>query len=326
VYLNLVAEVRAQLAIDEVVKVDCQGLHATDYKKIGAKLKDLVPCTLLSFEKEQIILCKKKPALIENVQPTQVNEQAIEDSTDGNYSVGCRESLTMEESVLQLDNDEHQLVLAEGTVPSNSLPRIAGEDDNLEGAACTTDKVLSDENPQDKSLSQDGNLEGAVLDMNRDGNIAASGTDVITEYATSTTSRCTEDQITGAGEPMVISSPVSYSGNEDVVAVMEEATAGSSMSTKDDFDALWQTAIEEGKALQLDAQFADPDIVFEKAAELSSTFDGAIGEDLSDEEMPEKERTTKQDDTGSHISSTSPFDQPPIGGLAVDDLARLLAP
>jgi hypothetical protein len=39
VYLTLVAEVRAQLGLDEVVRVDCQGMHATDYKKIGAKLK-----------------------------------------------------------------------------------------------------------------------------------------------------------------------------------------------------------------------------------------------------------------------------------------------
>lgn len=37
--MNLVADVRAQFSVDEVVRVDCTGLNPSDYKKIGAKLK-----------------------------------------------------------------------------------------------------------------------------------------------------------------------------------------------------------------------------------------------------------------------------------------------
>lgn len=65
----------------ELVKIDCRGLHPSDYKKIGAKLKvsvyflcslrfscndrilyhflrpqELVPCVLLSFDDEQILM------------------------------------------------------------------------------------------------------------------------------------------------------------------------------------------------------------------------------------------------------------------------------
>jgi len=39
VYLTLVKEVKEAFEVDELVKVDCQGLNPSDYKKIGAKLK-----------------------------------------------------------------------------------------------------------------------------------------------------------------------------------------------------------------------------------------------------------------------------------------------
>ncbi len=38
-YLTLVKEVKEAFEVDELVKVDCQGLNPSDYKKIGAKLK-----------------------------------------------------------------------------------------------------------------------------------------------------------------------------------------------------------------------------------------------------------------------------------------------
>ncbi|KAL4322262.1 hypothetical protein AHAS_Ahas14G0192900 [Arachis hypogaea] len=33
----------------ELVRINCQGLNKSDYRKIGAKLRDLVPCVLLSY-------------------------------------------------------------------------------------------------------------------------------------------------------------------------------------------------------------------------------------------------------------------------------------
>lgn len=38
IYLNLVKDVRDAFDGSPLVKIDCQGLHASDYKKIGAKL------------------------------------------------------------------------------------------------------------------------------------------------------------------------------------------------------------------------------------------------------------------------------------------------
>ena len=39
VYISLVKDVRDAFEGSPLVKIDCKGMHASDYKKIGAKLK-----------------------------------------------------------------------------------------------------------------------------------------------------------------------------------------------------------------------------------------------------------------------------------------------
>ncbi|KAK9935316.1 hypothetical protein M0R45_022423 [Rubus argutus] len=56
VYITLVRDVRHAFEGSSLVKIDCKGMHASDYKKLGAKLKELVPCVLLSFDDEQILM------------------------------------------------------------------------------------------------------------------------------------------------------------------------------------------------------------------------------------------------------------------------------
>ncbi|XP_030472019.2 CRS2-associated factor 2, chloroplastic [Syzygium oleosum] len=60
IYLTLVKDVRNAFEGSPLVKIDCQGMHASDFKKLGAKLKDLVPCVLLSFDDEQILMWRGK--------------------------------------------------------------------------------------------------------------------------------------------------------------------------------------------------------------------------------------------------------------------------
>ncbi|KAK5838732.1 hypothetical protein F383_04491 [Gossypium arboreum] len=55
-YASLVKDVRDAFEECPLVKIDCKGLQPSDYKKIGAKLKELVPCVLLSFDDEQILM------------------------------------------------------------------------------------------------------------------------------------------------------------------------------------------------------------------------------------------------------------------------------
>ncbi|CAO2203395.1 unnamed protein product [Urochloa humidicola] len=60
IYITLVKDVRDAFEGNDLVKIDCEGLNPSDYKKIGAKLRDLVPCVLLSFDNEQILMYRGK--------------------------------------------------------------------------------------------------------------------------------------------------------------------------------------------------------------------------------------------------------------------------
>ncbi|XP_059651493.1 CRS2-associated factor 1, mitochondrial [Cornus florida] len=82
-YSSLVPMVRDAFLTDELVRIDCKGLEKSDYKKIGCKLRDLVPCILVTFEKEQIVVWRGK------------NYKPIEDS----------QFLTDRESFDNLDSD-----------------------------------------------------------------------------------------------------------------------------------------------------------------------------------------------------------------------------
>ncbi|KAK8679498.1 hypothetical protein V6N13_144947 [Hibiscus sabdariffa] len=59
-YSSLVPMVRDAFLVSELVRIDCTGLEKSDYKKIGCKLRDLVPCILVTFEKKQIVVWRGK--------------------------------------------------------------------------------------------------------------------------------------------------------------------------------------------------------------------------------------------------------------------------
>lgn len=59
-YAFLVPMVRDAFLSCELVRIDCKGLERKDYKKIGCKLRDLVPCILVTFENEQIVVWRGK--------------------------------------------------------------------------------------------------------------------------------------------------------------------------------------------------------------------------------------------------------------------------
>ncbi|KAK6941480.1 RNA-binding, CRM domain [Dillenia turbinata] len=56
VYTGLVKNVREAFEECEIVRINCQGMNPSDYRKIGAKLRDLVPCVLISFEFEHVLI------------------------------------------------------------------------------------------------------------------------------------------------------------------------------------------------------------------------------------------------------------------------------
>ncbi|CAD5193560.1 unnamed protein product [Musa acuminata subsp. malaccensis] len=60
VYCKLVKQVREAFEACELVRINCKDMNPHDCRKIGAKLRDLVPCVLLSFEYEHILMWRGK--------------------------------------------------------------------------------------------------------------------------------------------------------------------------------------------------------------------------------------------------------------------------
>lgn len=60
VYVNVVDKVREAFRTVDVVRLDCSHVGTSDCKKIGVKLRDLVPCIPILFKDEQIILWRGK--------------------------------------------------------------------------------------------------------------------------------------------------------------------------------------------------------------------------------------------------------------------------
>lgn len=85
-YAELVQNVREAFEDDDLVRIDCKGLNRSDYKKVGAKLRDMVPCILLSFQGEQILVWKgkdlgkaKEDSSVEAGSEPHVDDDATED-------------------------------------------------------------------------------------------------------------------------------------------------------------------------------------------------------------------------------------------------------
>ncbi|XP_026661375.1 CRS2-associated factor 1, chloroplastic-like [Phoenix dactylifera] len=86
VYCNLVKQVREAFEACELVRINCKGLNKSDCRKIGAKLKDLVPCVLLSFEYEHILMWRGKDWK-SSLPPLEDNHTEAEETITGDPTI-----------------------------------------------------------------------------------------------------------------------------------------------------------------------------------------------------------------------------------------------
>ncbi|KAJ4848271.1 hypothetical protein Tsubulata_040021, partial [Turnera subulata] len=71
VYVNVVDRVREAFKTEEVVRLDCAHVGSSDCKRIGVKLRDLVPCVPILFKDDQIILWRGKADQEQELGPGQ---------------------------------------------------------------------------------------------------------------------------------------------------------------------------------------------------------------------------------------------------------------
>ncbi|KAE8675214.1 CRS2-associated factor 2 [Hibiscus syriacus] len=76
VYVNVVARVREAFETEEVIRLDCTHVGTSDCKRIGVKLRDLVPCMPILFKDEQIILWRGKTDREINSNISDANEKS----------------------------------------------------------------------------------------------------------------------------------------------------------------------------------------------------------------------------------------------------------
>ncbi|XP_047969988.1 CRS2-associated factor 1, chloroplastic [Salvia hispanica] len=133
VYTHLVANVREAFEACELVRINCQGLNPSDYKKIGAKLKDLVPCVLISFEHEHILIWRG-PEWKSSIEPINNLRVAEEVKTD----------------------TASEIPPAPSTSIPNSLSIIEDKHDDLES---TISPTYNDEKPQGDSVLPEAGVE-----------------------------------------------------------------------------------------------------------------------------------------------------------------------
>ncbi|CAM8979038.1 unnamed protein product [Rhodiola kirilowii] len=180
VYVTLVKDVRQAFEGSSLVKIDCKGMHATDYKKLGAKLKDLVPCTLLSFDDDQILMWRGHnwksmyPNYVATVTTTkEVNDLDVsgcKQYTGGSKTspkmmlllkraIASNKALLLDELNLRPDELLEKVELFEGIsqTPEHSYPALilVNKPDSGESTGVNLYEELDEERLEDDDLEYD---------------------------------------------------------------------------------------------------------------------------------------------------------------------------
>ncbi|KAJ8768758.1 hypothetical protein K2173_023662 [Erythroxylum novogranatense] len=99
VYCNLVKHVKEAFDECELVRINCQGMNPGDYRKIGAKLKELLPCVLISFEREHILMWRGRDWKSSFSRPVNESDETVRSFIDDPASEGHRQEIKETEIV-----------------------------------------------------------------------------------------------------------------------------------------------------------------------------------------------------------------------------------
>lgn len=133
-YASLVPMVQDAFLTDELVRIDCKGLPKSDYRKIGVKLRDLVPCILVSFDKEQIIIWRGKDY-----------DESMQNNLQGSFP----SVLESESASVNNENGEHEEASSESASVKNENGEQGETSSDWSSDECS-ENSSSDEVPDDK--------------------------------------------------------------------------------------------------------------------------------------------------------------------------------
>ncbi|KAJ4839871.1 hypothetical protein Tsubulata_003175 [Turnera subulata] len=342
VYINLAKDVREAFEVCELVRINCQGLNRSDYRKIGAKLRDLVPCVLISFELEHILMWRGKDWKSCLTKPVNGTEEVKESTTEMPPSEENKIEILLAEdasdseietSTYQMDSEEQEQALriketdvSCAAMDSSSVSdiiydrKITPEADNPTSANTESEVVestFSSEGIQQRTECTNENSASSLVRSNSPlGN--AVNTEKLQDAAEAQTST----------EPAETSAPYM----EDVLKLLNDAVESGSAVVlgNDDLDA----DIVHQRSIAL-AQSAPPGPIFIRRPSKIAVKKYKVEESGASKVEEVKEAMTvskkqKIEKRSYKFQRRKEFQEPmldaaPKGSLGVDELAKLLA-
>ncbi|KAF9615184.1 hypothetical protein IFM89_022286 [Coptis chinensis] len=351
VYSGLVEHVKEAFEECELVRVDCQGMNGSDYKKIGAKLKDLVPCVLVSFEFEHILMWRGwdwKSSFLKSKDDCMEDRESATDGAIVNHTVAdasivaneetteliAQDSLT-DDATLETRNASSSSLYSEGVINRN-LGLSSSESEVQYFSATSKDSFVKDAcesfTMPDSIRSYDALVP--TVDKRATKNDSVHSSDYESEPTTSSAPKHS------AGLAPASDGIAHDEGSESLTKIARLCS-----TCTDEVVVLMKKAVEIGSAVILDDASLDADIVFKrsvafsKAAPPGPVFRNSVkkvlvqkrvkheSSDLEEDVTNVTEKTTvKKSFMNQRIKDFKEvrLDTLPYGSLGVDELAKLL--
>ncbi|GFS41226.1 RNA-binding CRS1 / YhbY (CRM) domain-containing protein [Actinidia rufa] len=258
VYCDLVEDVREAFEACDLVRINCQGVNGSDYRKIGAKLKELVPCVLISFEYEHILMWRGRdwksslPKLVDDYEA-----QNLE--ADGAIPIDPHlEVQAVTASLIPKPEDDTSLrTLGRSNSPVSS--------DNLGVVgALSTFAGCSDDDSEPSTESHDSKIL-----LQNSGFIYDESTPMSVGYDISLESISSSEN----GQKPLSVVPTGCNELLDSSEMMQNLNYPKRLSSPwmERVQLLLKEAIESGAALVLDDSSLDADIVYRRAVDLAQS-------------------------------------------------------
>ncbi|WCJ42531.1 CRS2-associated factor 1 chloroplastic [Euphorbia peplus] len=344
VYSNLVRHVREAFDECELVRINCEGINGSDYKKIGAKLRDLVPCVLISFEEEHILIWRGREWKLSYVKPKNDCEEAEGSNVDGATAAVIPPSLKDQAfEMVSLENDPSEPNMITTLVDSGeqAIYPSATQADELSAATDASSAIeisehnRTTENANSCAVNESGTVNTVVgSDAIRNDELPvleSQGSDITIDVAN-------------------LRKEMLHDSLEDSHDLCKPVQ--SSVPCEEELLRLWKEAVESGSAVVL-VDSLDADTVYERAVAFAqSAPSGPIfrhrlrkvqiqkSEEHSNE-IPEVEvaavspaaesekqltkSVKRSSEEGRKKSRGKYMDSVPQGSLRLDELAKLLA-
>ncbi|KAF2303971.1 hypothetical protein GH714_025746 [Hevea brasiliensis] len=326
---KLVKDVQEAFEECELVRINCQGINGSDYRKVGAKLKELVPCVLISFEHEHILMWRGRDWKSSFTKPVNDSKEAKGSDADSASIVPSVEDQKIEmvsvKGVLSVPNTGATPVGCEEQTEDLSAVQL-----NVPCAAMgtsSTTREMCENNPTSDNAGSFAINESEAMGYAIEMSVAPSvGSDTMLENVGSTEE--VQDALEGSpelNEPTKLSVPYATGVLQLWKQAVESGSAVVLVDANLDADTVYQTAVDFARSAPPSPDFRHrPRKVSIQQCEKQEIGDLQVKEvtTVAQTEVREKRsfKLKRRKD-----SSEQYLDSAPQGSLGVDELAKLLA-